>query len=324
DVKRFCASLALIGYQKAMSDKEIREMVGHAARSYARQVAWFAAGEDRNFSLHVDSTEGKVQDILKKARTLTRVGLLDYDTEIQDGDRRFRIGKGCIALEPAERKSVEAALEEYYTTIPARKRKAKATYFVKDIVRRKGLGIGSAGLTMYSVLMEGENQALENDLIIGLKVARPSVVSKFVPDVSIRSYFQHDGHRTTISQRALQANADPLLGYATLGGKGIFATEINPYVADLDWSNINDMDDILQVVESLSKCVAKIHCISDEDSDQTLVDYSTEAAIQGVLDGREADFVAYLTEFGENYASCVRDDHRLFMDAFRNREIPGI
>ncbi len=195
---------------------------------------------------------------------------------------------------------------------------------MKDIVRRKGLGIGIAGLTMYSVLMEGENQALENDLIIGLKVARPSVVSKFVPDVSIRSYFQHDGHRTTISQRALQANADPLLGYATLGGKGIFATEINPYVADLDWSNINDMDDILQVVESLSKCVAKIHCISDEDSDQTLVDYSTEAAIQGVLDGREADFVAYLTEFGENYASCVRDDHRLFMDAFRNREIPGI
>ena len=32
DVKRFCASLALIGYQKALSDAEIRQIVAHGAR----------------------------------------------------------------------------------------------------------------------------------------------------------------------------------------------------------------------------------------------------------------------------------------------------
>lgn len=73
----------------------------------------------------------------------------------------------------------------------------------------------------------------------------------------------------TISQRALQAAADPFLGYATLDGQGMFVTEISPYTADLDWGNINDMDDILQTVEYLGQYTAKIYCCSDNDSDQT-------------------------------------------------------
>ena len=43
-----------------------------------------------------------------------------------------------------------------------------------------------------------------------------------------------------------------------------------------------------------------------------------------ILDGREAEFVAYMTSFGEQYADCVRNDHRLFVDLFRNKKIPGI
>lgn len=104
----------------------------------------------------------------------------------------------------------------------------------------------------------------------------------------------------------------------------MFVTEISPYTADLDWGDINDLDDILQVVENLSRCIAKIHCVSDEDSDQTLIDYSTEDAIYEALDGRESDLVDYIVQFSESYAECVRNDHRLFIDAFRNRIIPGL
>ncbi len=324
DVKRFCAGLGLICYQKALSDAEIREVISHAARSYARQIARFIAMEDRDFSLRLDTASGAVKAIIQKARLLTRVALLDSDTEIKDGDRHFRIGKYNSALTDTDRAKIEATLHEYFTTIPAKKRRSAMTYHLKDVVRRRGAGIGSAGLEMYSVLLEGETQALENDLLISLKVSQPSAVSHFVTDENIKNYFLHNGHRTTISQRALQAFADPLLGYATLEGKGIFAAEVSPYCADLNWSDINDLDDVMGVVESLARCVAKIHCVSDEDSDQTLVNFSTEIAINSVLDGREADFVNYMTDFGENYAVVVRNDYRLFVDAYRNRMIAGV
>ena len=195
---------------------------------------------------------------------------------------------------------------------------------MKDIVRRKGLGIGSAGLKIFNVLLEGESEALENDIIIGLKVAQPSAAAKYVNDSNVSAYFKHEGQRAAISQRALQAYADPFLGHSTLDGEGMFVQEISPYVASLDWDNLNDIDDILQMVESLGQCMAKIHCVSDVDSDQTLITYSTEEAINGVLDGRESEFVAYMVNFGEHYAACVRNDYHIFVDAFRNKMIPGL
>jgi uncharacterized protein (DUF2252 family) len=324
DVKRFCASLALIGFQKALSDEEIRQLITAAAQSYSRQVARFAAGRDRNFALSLANTEGAVLDVLRNARSLARVNLLDGESDIIDGDRKFKDNFFFVKLTEAEKKKVEAALEEYYETIPKRKKRSKMTYQVKDIARRKGLGIGSAGLKVISILLEGETEALENDILISMKTALPSAAARYVNDENAKKYFKHEGHRTAVSQLALQANADPFLGYTTLDGIGMFVTEVSPYTADLDWSSINDMDDLVQLVTDLGRCIAKIHCVSDDDSDQTLVNYSTEEAINGVLDGREAEFVEYMVNFGEQYADCVLTDHRLFVDAFRNKQIPGI
>ena len=324
DVKRFCTSLALIGYQKALSDIEIRAIIAKGAQSYAQQIARFATSQDHNFVLNSSNAEGPILEVLRKGKQLTRFGLLDYETDIVDGDRCFKKNKNFIQLTDAEKMNIKAALMEYFQTIPKRKKRTQLTYSIKDIARRKGLGIGSAGLLIISTLLEGETEALENDILISMKVALPSAAAKYVNDPKVASYFKHEGHRTATSQRALQINSDPFLGYTSLNGVGMFVTEISPYTADLNWADINDLDDILQVVESLGRCVAKIHCVSDEDSDQTLIDYSTEEAIYGVIDGHEADFVEYIVNFSENYAECVRNDYRLFIDAFRNRHIPGI
>jgi hypothetical protein len=64
--------------------------------------------------------------------------------------------------------------------------------------------------------------------------------------------------------------------------------------------------------------------VSDAGSEQELVDFQTEEAIMAVADGREDDFAADLVEFGRAYGDLARDDHRLFVDAFRNGRIPGV
>jgi uncharacterized protein (DUF2252 family) len=325
DVQRFAASIALMGWQKALPDRDIDRLVQGYARAYVDQVRWFVTEtEDRSFSLRLNTTDGVVHDVLQQARLRTRVGLLDSLTETEGYNRRLREAPGVRRLEADERTTVCQAFERYLDTIPESKRFRSITYAVKDVVGRTGFGVGSAGLPAYSVLIEGFNQALDNDVVLSLKQGNVAAPSRVVPDERIASYFQHHGHRTAVSQRALQAHADPLLGYTEIDGVGFVVAELSPYETDLDWSDLTEPAQLMPVLDYLGRATAKVHCVSDEDSDQTLVPFQTEEAIAAMVADRESEFAAWLSDFARRYAAVTRDDHRLFVDAFRNGEIPGV
>ena len=115
-----------------------------------------------------------------------------------------------------------------------------------------------------------------------------------------------------------------MLGYTEIDGVGYVVDEVSPYESDLDWGEVTEPEDILPVLDYLGRAVAKIHCVSDSDSDQTLVPFQTEEAIAAVTHGRQQEFTAWLSDFARDYATIVRDDYRLFVDAFRNGEIRGV
>ena len=81
----------------------------------------------------------------------------------------FRHTSGVRELDEAEYDKVKAAFEAYQDTIPKSKKFREIAYDVKDIVGRTGFGIGSAGLPSYNVLIEGFNQALDNDIVLSMK-----------------------------------------------------------------------------------------------------------------------------------------------------------
>ncbi len=325
DLKRLAASLALLGYQKALSDDEIRQMIEAVTRSYIEQVARFASGQHTGqFALTLSNTQGKLLDVIRAARVNSRWQLLQANTTINDFDRRFTLNADTRAVDDTTRQKVLDAFAQYLTTIPKGKRFAAVNYKVKDIVARRGVGIGSAGLPSFNLLVEGPTQALENDILLYMKQAQVAAPSRVVTDPKIRDYFEHNGHRTVLSQRALQAYADPWLGYTAIDGVGQLVAEVSPYTADLEWDDINDVDDIIQVLGYLGQAVAKIHCVSDVDSDQTLVPFSTDQALHAALQGKEDAFVQEMITFGQSYGDVVRDDYRLFIDAFRNHQIAGV
>jgi uncharacterized protein (DUF2252 family) len=250
--------------------------------------------------------------------------MLDRMTKIDETDRHFRDVPGVRHLEDAERKTVEDAFGRYLETIPKTKRFRGIAYDIKDVIGKTGMGIGSAGLPAYTVLIEGFNQALDNDVVLSMKQGNVAAPSRVVDDRDVHDYFKHHGHRTAVSQRALQAHADPLLGYTDIDGVGFVVSEISPYEADLDWSELTEPDELTEVIEQLGQAVAKVHCVSDTDSDQTLVDFQTEEAIVAVIGDQLDDFVGDMVSFALEYAAVVRDDHRHFVEAFREGRIPGI
>ena len=73
---------------------------------------------------------------------------------------------------------------------------------MRDVVGRSGFGIGSAGLPAYNVLVEGYSQALDNDVVLSMKQANSPALRRFVDVDGIDRYFEHEGERTVVSQRA--------------------------------------------------------------------------------------------------------------------------
>ncbi len=97
--------------------------------------------------------------------------------------------------------------------------------------------------------------------------------------------------------------------------------EVSPYETDLDWDDVTEPADMAAIVDVLGRATAKIHCSSDEDSDQSLVDFQTEEAIATALRGRRRAFTDAVVDFGVEYAAQVRNDHALFVEAFRSGRI---
>lgn len=325
DLKRFAASVALMCWQKALSDEEIGALIATFLRAYVDQVRHFTAvDDDASFSLNLDTARGAVRSALQSARLSTRAQMLDRMTSIDEWDRRFRDQAGMRRLGDAERAKVSDAFDRYLETIPQTKRFRGIAYDIKDVIGKSGLGIGSAGLPAYTLLIEGFNQALDNDVVLSMKQGNVAAPSRVVDDPAVAEYFTHHGHRTAVSQRALQAHADPLLGYTEIDGIGFVVSEISPYDADLEWDELTEPGELAEVIEQLGRAVAKVHCVGDSDSDQSLVEFQTEEAITAVIGEHVEEFVDDIVSFGLDYAARVRDDHRHFVEAFREGRIPGV
>jgi uncharacterized protein (DUF2252 family) len=321
DLKRFAASVALIGYEKALSDAVISELVAGYADAYLAELRGIAGGGAIG-SLTLDTTEGVLHDVLQRARLRTRVALLDTQTVIEDYDRRFMMADGVYPVADDVRAEVTAAFDAYLPTMPSWDASRPEQYRIKDVVLRKGVGIGSAGLPSYNLLLEGHTQALENDVILYMKQGQTPAVSRWITDPRVRGYFRHQGHRTSESQRALQAHADAWAGHTELLGVGQMVAEVSPYASDLDWADVNELAELMSVMGYLGRATARMHSVADDESAHDLVDFSTEDAIVAAVDKDPAGFTAALVEFAHVYGDVARRDHQVFVDLFRNGKFP--
>jgi uncharacterized protein (DUF2252 family) len=325
DLRRFAASFALLAWRKAFSDDVIAELVAVYLHAWLDQVEAFTRSEaDRDFALTVHNTEGAVRELILRTATRTRLELLDRMTVVERYTRHFKDRARNRRLDDAERDEVLAALERYKATLPPRPWRREVAYEVKDLIGTGGFGIGSAGLPAYNVLLEGYDEALENDVVLSVKQGNVPAPSRIVTDPEIREYFDHEGHRTATSQRALQSHASQFLGYTDIRGTGFVVAELSPYELDLDWEDLTEPDEIRPVLEQLGRATAKLHCVGDADSDHTLVPFQMEDAITAMIGGRRDEFVADVVAFAHEYAARTQEDHRLFVDAFRAGRIPGI
>ena len=154
------------------------------------------------------------------------------------------------------------------------------TYAVKDVVGASGFGIGSAGLPAYNVLVEGRTQALENDVVLSMKQGNVAAPSRIVDR-------RADPRRTSTTTgtarrcRSARCRRTPTRGSGDteIDGVGFVVAELSPYEPTWTGTDLTEPDEMRPVLDHLGRATAKMHCVSDADSDQTLVPFQIEEAI---------------------------------------------
>ncbi len=106
DLRRFAASLALLGWQKALPQKDVESLVRRYLRAYLSQVdAYAGTSDDEDFALHLDNTEGPILEALLSARSIRRADLLDGITHVEGGTRVFTEDASIRHLPKKERRA---------------------------------------------------------------------------------------------------------------------------------------------------------------------------------------------------------------------------
>ena len=157
DLQRMAASLALLGFRKALSDGSISGLIETYAKAYTDTVRLFSTSEvDRDFRLTLDNTSGPLLDVLQVARSETRVQLLDALTvfEGRGPAARLRPGRARSGAGGARRRA--RGLRDVPGHDPGGQ--APAVAVVRGQGRQggaSGVGIGSAGLRVYNAARRG-------------------------------------------------------------------------------------------------------------------------------------------------------------------------
>ncbi len=120
DLKRFAASVALIGYAKALSDDVIGDLVTTFARAYLTELRAIAhGGDDAIGSITLKNATGVLLKVLQQARLNTRVDLLAEQTTIDNYERRFTLADGVYEVDDAARATVTEAFQATWARCPA-------------------------------------------------------------------------------------------------------------------------------------------------------------------------------------------------------------
>ncbi|AIA03048.1 DUF2252 family protein [Streptomyces noursei] len=321
DLLRCATSVALLGRARGLGDAGITELVRSFADAYREHVRALASGADAVPPATLDTADGPLLAALRTARARTRARLLAPLTELCAGERRFAVGSGTVELDAAARYTVLAAFDGYLETLAETGPSRPEAYRVKDVVGRRGTGPADA--IAYDLLLEGASDVLESDVVLTVRPVPPPALARHRPVPEVAAHVRHEGHRAVLARRALQAHADPWLGWTALADTGLLVGEESPYAVGLDWSALDDPAEFAAAVAGLGRVTAAAHAAGDGKERHPLVPFRPERAVDAAIAADEDGFGPLLADAAHAAASRARADHRIFVELLREDRFPG-
>ncbi|WP_411787680.1 DUF2252 domain-containing protein [Halobacillus rhizosphaerae] len=325
DVMRMVVSIRLMTSPLGFSKEKQDELVNHYLKSYIKQLQAFKDGDEDPVKLQftVDNTKGPIKKVLKKLKKRQASHELEKQTVVdQDSIRSFDIGKDKLtAVSKQEKEKLKHAWKDYIASVHPDNREPESFYRIKDVVKKKGSGIGSTGLQRYYILIEGEKGKHHDDVILEAKEARTPIPAYFFPyDEQFWEDNKQQGRRVIHTQRAMHHKADPYLGYFTLHGRDFYVRERSPFSKEIKEKHLDDFKAVKQTVKIMGKISAKVHSRADADLEQGIMSYHSEKAILKAIGSNKKLFRHQISLWSDHYQDIVEHDYELFKQWLKENE----
>jgi uncharacterized protein (DUF2252 family) len=315
DVSRLVTSIVVLaretGLKESVAEQAVarcletyRDRIGHYAK--ARQLAiWYDLITAQQFvSLFAPEEQEQVSShIERKARRRTSAGAVRKLTTrvrgqlqiTEDPPLRVRLQADGPAL-------ADDVFEAYRASLPEYRRHLLGRFSFVDAARQV-VGVGSVGMRVFLVLLEGRDGA--DPLFLQIKQAGTSVYEAYRGP----SNYQNHGERVVVGKRLIQSATDIFAGYTSVASHDFYVRQFR----DMKVIPRGDLiaPRLAQFATACGKALARAHARTGDP-----------VAIAAYI-GKGRRFDAALGEFAVAYADQTARDHRQLSDAIASGVIDG-
>ena len=308
DVKRFAASLVVAARENRIAPEVADAAVAAGMEAYCERMRRYRTMPELDIwydGMHVDSLlsyfepadRGRVSvHIEKKRKRRTSRGAFAKLTKMAHGRPR-------ITTEPPIRVTIgddeqddltDHLLAKYRLTLQEDRRTLFDRFTVADVVRQV-VGVGSVGMQVYLVLLEGRTGA--DPLFLQVKQAGPSV---YEAHTRLSAHDNH-GARVINGKRLIQSATDIFVGWGSLHGKDYYVRQFRDMKIIPSTALIAPR--LVEFATACGETLARAHARSGDP-----------VAIDGYI-GKGPAFTAAIGQFARLYADQNERDHAQLVSA---------
>jgi len=311
DVKRFAASLLVAARDNGLKRARAAAAVTAGVDAYCRRMRGYTTMPELDIwydGTRVDSFLGFFEEadrgqvsvhIEKRRERRTSRGAFPRLTEMAGGRPRI-IEEPPVRVRISDDEQAELVgqlLAGYRLTLQEDRRVLFDRFTETDTVRQV-VGVGSVGMRVYLVLLEGRSGA--DPLFLQVKQAGPSVYEAYAGPS------RHDAHgeRVISGKRLIQSATDIFVGWGSLDGVDYYVRQFR------------DMK-IIPTTALIAPRLAEFATACGETLARAHARTGDPVAIAGYL-GKGAKFTAAISRFASAYADQNERDHARLIRAIQN------
>ncbi len=315
DVSRLVASIVVLARESGLKASVAEEAVARCLQTYrdridhyarARQLdIWYDLITVQQFvSLFASEDQEQVfSHIERKARRRTSAGAVRKLTERVRGHLRIIEDPPLrVRLQADEPALADEVFEAYRASLPEYRRHLLDRFSFVDAARQV-VGVGSVGMRVFLVLLEGRDGA--DPLFLQIKQAGSSVYEAHCGP----SRHPNHGERVIVGKRLIQSATDIFAGYTSVANHDFYVRQFR----DMKVIPKGDLiaPRLAQFASACGKALARAHARTGDP-----------VAIAAYI-GKGRRFDEALAEFAINYADQTARDQRQLSDAIASGTIEG-
>jgi uncharacterized protein (DUF2252 family) len=307
DLSRLVASIVVLAREYGLTTNVAERAVARCLRTYRDRIAHYATARQLDIwydlitaqqfiALFAPEEQEQVSShIERKARRRTSAGAARKLTErvaghlriIEDPPLRVRLRAGEPAL-------ADEVFEAYRASLPEYRRHLLDRFAFVDAARQV-VGVGSVGMRVFLVLLEGRDGA--DPLFLQIKQAGSSVYEAYRG----RSRHPNHGERVVVGKRLIQSATDIFAGFTSVAGNDFYVRQFRDMKVIPNGELIAPR--LAQFATACGKALARAHARTGDP-----------IAIAAYI-GKGRAFDQALREFAVSYADQTARDHQQLSDA---------